>query len=189
LPKSLCTFLIVTALAAGGCTSKSPSTRPVSSTTTAPLGELLFEGEPTTSVAVNTTEVPPGVTTTALVTTPPAKPGEPEIAGWELKTPDPALVSTSTRFRATVSRLSCNSGVTGEVFPPEIVYGKFAIIVTFTVGPNTGFDCPLNQPVLFDVLLKEPIGTRNLVDGSCIAIGIEGANPRCSNHGIRFTPN
>jgi hypothetical protein len=135
LRKSLCTVLIVTALATGGCTWQefTPNHETTTPTTTiAPLGKLLFEAEPTTTVTVNTTVntaalLPPSVTTTAPVPTPPPFDHQ-EIAAWE---PYEMVTSSSVSFMAEVTRITCNTGTTGKVFPPSVTYSEFEIIVTF----------------------------------------------------------
>jgi hypothetical protein len=184
--RSICAILILTCLAASGCTTKKSSDSESSaaplSGTTAPLGELLFEGEPTTTVAVNTTAgLPLSLTTTTGVPTPPPL-GLQEIAEWE---PHELVTSSSVSFVAAVNRITCNTGRTAKVFPPTVTYSEFEVVVTFMVVSTHTFDCPGNRPVLYRVELSEPIGDRRLFDGSCLpaarqGLGEFGAIETCS---------
>jgi hypothetical protein len=100
---------------------------------------------------------------------------EKEIAEWSLA-PGESLTGASVSFVAKVTRLTCNSGATGKVFPPTVTYGDNDISVTFYVESTHTFDCPGNRPVFYTVALKESIGDRRLFDGSCRAGMRKGLN-------------
>ncbi len=116
-----------------------------------------------------------------------AKPGD--AAVWYVDEKE-RLTSTSTGFTATVSRLGCNGGVTGDVVPPDIVYGESEIVVTFWVTPKQRGDasCPGNDFVAFSVQLSEPIGVRTLVDGVCRGGGGASTTAFCSPDEVRYRP-
>lgn len=100
-----------------------------------------------------------------------AEPGVDEPGGdpavWAVA-PGKRPAPTSTTFTAAVSRLGCNSGVTGEVLEPRIEYSPSDITVTFQVAADRdGGLCPSNLPVEVQVNLTEPIGDRDLIDGQC----------------------
>jgi hypothetical protein len=88
-----------------------------------------------------------------------------EIAEWE---PYESITPSTVSFLAAVTRITCNTGVTGRVFPPAITYTEVQIVVTFEVDATHTFDCPGNRRVLYRVKLSEPIGSRRLFDGSCL---------------------
>ena len=67
-------------------------------------------------------------------------------------------------FTALVSRLGCNSGVTGEVLRPGVRFSETRVVVTFTVtADRDGGDCPSNDQVPFEVQLGQPLGERTLL--------------------------
>ena len=95
-------------------------------------------------------------------------------ATWEVslrtgaETPGP----DSTEFTALVTRQGCNSGVTGDVNDPKIVYSAEEIVVTFSVAAEPwnlvdANTCPGNERVPYLVTLDEPIRDRWIVDGGC----------------------
>ncbi len=96
-------------------------------------------------------------------------------AVWVLA-PDQDLTAETTRVTVLVMRLGCNSGVTGEVQEPDIDLRDDEVALTFSVrpGPPDSATCPGNDPVRYDVVLPEPLGQRDLVDGRC-AEGQEAA--------------
>jgi hypothetical protein len=99
---------------------------------------------------------------------PETTPAQGDPAVWVL--PDPnALTPDSREFTADVTRLACSSGVTGTVLEPTIQEDADRVVVTFTVEPRpTGSAfCNGGPPVPTVVHLKNPIGQRQLVDGSC----------------------
>ncbi|GAA5142066.1 hypothetical protein GCM10023340_04950 [Nocardioides marinquilinus] len=92
-----------------------------------------------------------------------------------------------TEVATTVSRLGCNSGVTGEVLEPDVVYGPTAIIVTFSVVADRGeATCQSNREVPVVVRLVEPIGDRELVDGRCLPGGAAETTTLCARDGRRW---
>lgn len=74
----------------------------------------------------------------------PPTPGSREASGTEMRVDGDAAVwvlgrdqsidRSSTTFTALVSRLGCNSGVTGQVLPPEIHMTESEVVVTFSVS-------------------------------------------------------
>lgn len=103
--------------------------------------------------------------------------------------PSQALDSGAMRFTALVSRLGCNSGVTGTVNPPEVRITADKLVITFTVspGPPQSADCQGNPAVPYVVELPEPLGARALVDGACDAA--EAARTAfCESGGVRRSP-
>jgi hypothetical protein len=101
-----------------------------------------------------------------------------------------AVTGSSTRFVALVTRLECNSGVTGEVAPPGVRVTDTEVVVTFAVEPRDAgaADCQGNDQVPYDVLLDEPLGGRTLVDGQCKP-GAEAATTSfCRDGGTRWEP-
>jgi hypothetical protein len=112
-----------------------------------------------------------------------------ETAVWRPMSKEPLDTST-TRFTAEVSRLACNSGVTGEVLPPKVELNKDEVIVTFTVAPQDpgGGDCQSNNWVAYPVNLNEPLGERMLIDGAC-SPGTEALGTAfCNRDGLRYRP-
>jgi hypothetical protein len=101
---------------------------------------------------------------------------EEEIAEWE---PYEVITPSSVSFMAAVRRLTCNTGITGRVFPPLITYSESEVVVTFNVESTHTFDCPGNRLVIYRVDLSEPVGNRRLVDGSCL----NGARQEVSKFG------
>ncbi|HET7690497.1 MAG TPA: hypothetical protein VFK41_08970 [Nocardioidaceae bacterium] len=101
------------------------------------------------------------------------------------------LTSSSTEFTAVVSRLACNGGVTGEVFPPQIRMTGHEVVVTFSVAPKRpgAATCQGNDWVPYKVTLDEPLGDRALSDGACQAnSGGAATTSFCLPSGTRFEP-
>ncbi|MEJ5868498.1 hypothetical protein WDV85_12205 [Pseudokineococcus sp. 5B2Z-1] len=90
------------------------------------------------------------------------------MATWVVA-PGQALEGNAASFTALVTRLGCNSGVTGEVDPPRIEETDDVVTITFTVtpGPPEAADCPSNDAVPYEVELGSPLRGRLLVDGAC----------------------
>lgn len=109
------------------------------------------------------------------------------VATWRLARGQ-AIDADATAFTAEVSRLECNSGVTGEVFAPTVVESDDRVVVTFTVAPSArrAATCQGNAPVPADVRLEAPIGDRVLVDGACEPGGGAVTTSLCSREGVRF---
>ena len=103
--------------------------------------------------------------------------------------PSQRLDPSSTGFTALVSRLACNSGVTGEVYAPKVQVGEDEIIVTFSVAPTEGAQsCPSNDLVPHRVDLGEPLGDRSLVDGQCRPGAKASTTSFCLAGSARYTP-
>jgi hypothetical protein len=109
-------------------------------------------------------------------------------ATWYLA-PSQSLDSGAMRFTALVSRLGCNSGVTGTVNPPEVRMTADKFVITFTVspGPPQSVNCQGNTGVPYLVELPEPLGARALVDGACDAAEA-GRTAFCESGGVRRSP-
>ena len=87
-----------------------------------------------------------------------------------------------------VTRLSCTSGVTGDVDTPEAAVTSAEIVITFTVSPvQTGVaSCPDNDQVEYLIELPEPLGDRQLIDGACTAT--EAVATVFCESDVRFSP-
>ena len=101
-----------------------------------------------------------------------------------------SVTDSSTRFVALVTRLECNSGVTGEVLPPAVRVTGTEVVVTFTVEPRGAgaADCQGNDQVAYDVLLDAPLGARALVDGQCLPGAEAATTSYCRQRGTRWEP-
>jgi len=101
-----------------------------------------------------------------------------------------AVTGSSTRFVARVTRLECNSGVTGEVLPPAVLVTDTEVVVTFAVEPREAgnADCQGNDQVPYDVLLDEPLIGRTLVDGQCLPGAEAATTSSCADGGTRWEP-
>jgi hypothetical protein len=111
-----------------------------------------------------------------------------DAAVWFLA-PDQDLQRSSTTFIALVSRLGCNSGVTGQVLEPEIRTSESEVVVTFSVAKQLGpADCPSNDQVPYEVDLGEPLQARALVDGQCLPGGAAATTSFCVPDATRFRP-
>lgn len=117
---------------------------------------------------------------------PPAPPaGDPAV--WSLA-PHQNLSAGSTEFTALVSRLGCNSGVTGRVLGPGVILTTTSVTVTFTVPHTDGGRCPSNDRVPIKVRLSDPLGHRALVDGQCLDTAGAARTAFCTaNHGVRWS--
>lgn len=158
-------------------------------------GTILHESGSPELVATGLAYRPPG----EAATTP--KPDEPEpsttgpshtpepgdAAVWFVDPDAPPTPSTST-FTAQVSRLGCNSGVTGKVQRPGVVFTDTEVVVAFTVEPDPdGGNCPTNDRVPYEVQLGQPIGDRVLVDGACSSGGEAATTSYCDeDRGVRW---
>lgn len=109
------------------------------------------------------------------------------IALWELA-PGHRIDADSTTVTALVTRLGCNSGVTGDVNTPEVAVTVAEIVITFTVSPmQSGVaSCPGNDQVEYLIELPEPLGARQLIDGACTAT--EAAATVFCESEVRFSP-
>ena len=80
-------------------------------------------------------------------------------------------------------------GITGEVYPPDIVIGDRDVVVTFSVAP-LDLDvrtCISNEEVPFVVNLAEPIGERRLVDGACLDGSESSSTGFCRSGPVRWS--
>ncbi|MBB5867131.1 hypothetical protein F4553_000510 [Allocatelliglobosispora scoriae] len=114
---------------------------------------------------------------------------EGDAAVWTLE-PGQSPQRSSTKFRALVTRLGCNGGVTGQVSAPRIRTSESEVVVTFTVAPKQlgAATCPGNDQVPYEVVLGEPLGGRSLVDGECLPGEQAATTSFCYPDAIRFTP-
>jgi hypothetical protein len=112
-----------------------------------------------------------------------------DAAVW-VPAPGSAIDSSSTTFRALVSRLGCNNGITGTVQTPEIVSTESEVVVTFTVaakGPGAA-NCLGNQQVAYEVDLGEPLLERPIIDGQCLPGGEAVTTSFCVPDSTRYEP-
>ena len=117
---------------------------------------------------------------------PSAVPPTGDAAMWSLVKRSRPGADTS-RFTASVSRLGCNGGVTGQVYPPSVEYEDTRIVVTFAVNPVTGLsNCQGNRSKPFEVVLAEPIGDRQLFDGQCLTGSPGEGTSFCEPDGVRW---
>lgn len=112
--------------------------------------------------------------------------GDNAPAVWELAS-ERRLDDSATSFTVLVSRLGCNSGVTGTVNSPTIVLFETEVVVTFSVSPGEPeiADCRGNDQIPYEVTLPEPLGERVLIDGACEK---GGGLVVCESRGIRYSP-
>ena len=114
--------------------------------------------------------------------------GEPAV--WYVD-PRQDMTPESTTFTALVSRMACNSGVTGNVLAPAIDAGPAEIVITFRVGPDErpgAATCQSNDEVPVEVELREPLGQRSLVDGECSQNDGAKTTGFCLPNATRFAP-
>lgn len=100
------------------------------------------------------------------------------------------LSPDSTGFTATVTRTGCSSGVQGIPAVRVIDYAASTITITLRIEPAiSGGTCEGTPGVAYRVHLKEPIGTRTLVDGACIPPGTDGLETTffCLHDGTRLS--
>lgn len=64
-----------------------------------------------------------------------ALPGDTAAASWKIA-PGEEIGPTSEQLQVLVTRVGCNSGVTGNVEEPEIEVNSDRVIVTFVVTPG-----------------------------------------------------
>lgn len=95
-------------------------------------------------------------------------PGATSPAVWELA-PEQVVDAETTTLSVLVTRVACNSGVTGTVNEPTVDRTDGELVITFTVSPGDppAADCPSNDLVEYVIELDEPVGDRVLVDGAC----------------------
>ncbi len=90
--------------------------------------------------------------------------GEPAV--WTINEEDPPTKDSQT-LRARVSSLQC--GPNTEILEPTLAFHEDEIVVTFTVAslPPGNYTCVGQGVVEHVVDLGEPIGNRDLIDGTC----------------------
>lgn len=118
-----------------------------------------------------------------------ALPGGTADASWTLA-PGQDVGPTSTQLQVLVTRVGCNSGVTGDVEAPEIEVKSDRVIVTFVVTPGEpgSADCQGNPEVPFRLTLPEPLGDRALADGQCLTNDDVASTAFCADGGLRYQP-
>ena len=111
-----------------------------------------------------------------------------DTAVWSIEGDDPPTPSTEA-FTASVSRLGCSGGRSGEVLPPDVSMKEDEIVVTFTVEslPEGAYTCQGNPSVPYLVDVGEPVGDRDLVDGACLSGGA-ATTSFCSEGAVRWSP-
>jgi hypothetical protein len=115
-------------------------------------------------------------------------PGGSAAATWAVA-PNQEISAATSNFTVLVSRLGCNSGVTGEAQQPEVQLDDGEVIITFTVRPDepSSATCPSNDQVPYDVELGEPLGDRALVDGQCLSGAEAVGTADCPTDGVRYS--
>lgn len=93
--------------------------------------------------------------------------GDPGV--WELYDAESVTPATSV-LNIGVTRLDCNSGVTGNALEPKVSYEQARILIETDVEPQRpqAATCQSNNYVRVRLELSEPIGDRQLVDASCL---------------------
>ena len=92
-------------------------------------------------------------------------------AEWTLA-PGQAIGPATSRFEALVTETACASGQSseGRIAGPDVVVAGDAVLVTFAVrepGGNTQ-TCQGSPATRVTVTLREPLGSRTLLDGSTL---------------------
>ncbi len=116
-------------------------------------------------------------------------PGDTADASWALAAGQ-AVGPTSRQLQVLVTRVGCNSGVTGEVEEPNVEVRSDRVIVTFAVTPGDprSAHCQGNPAVPFLLALPEPLGDRALVDGQCLTSDDVARTSFCTDGGLRYEP-
>ena len=89
-------------------------------------------------------------------------------AVWWVATDAIPLAPETTVIKAVLMETACASGQSpdGRVNEPVIAYGTDAVTVVITVTPRPGAqDCPGNPEFPVEITLREPLGTRAILDG------------------------
>lgn len=92
-----------------------------------------------------------------------------ELAEWTLDPDQPLPEPESTTFSALVTERACASGrpMGDRLRPPSMWFTESGLVVLFTVTPQPGgHDCQGNPSSRVIVKLPEPLGDRQLYDGS-----------------------
>lgn len=92
----------------------------------------------------------------------------------------------TTGFAVTVTRTGCSSGQQGQPLAPVINSTEAAITITFRMDPHiSSGTCEGTAGVDYRVQLREPIGKRALVDGSCRSVSGLSSTSFCLRDGVR----
>lgn len=128
-----------------------------------------------------------GVVVTSGTEATPASADPETSAVWQVGAPGDVNADSST-IAVLVTRVACNSGVTGTVDTPTVSIETDRIVVSFTVSPPVSgpATCQSNDWVPFDLDLGQPIGARVLVDGACLPGGSATGTSFCSADGVRW---
>ena len=128
------------------------------------------------------TTAPTGSSSTTAAA-PVADAGEPAV--WTINEGDPPTEESET-FRARVSQLQC--GPNTEILEPTLALHKDEVVVTFAVAslPPGIYTCEGQGVVEYLVDLGEPLGDRDLIDGTCRSDG--NATPHCIVGATRWRP-
>ena len=118
-----------------------------------------------------------------------ALPGDTADASWTLAAGQ-EVGPTSKQFEVLVTRVGCNSGVTGTVKEPEIEVKRDRVIVTFVVAPGEpgAANCQGNPEVPYLLTLPERLGSRALADGQCLTNDHYARTAFCVDGGFRHQP-
>ncbi len=94
---------------------------------------------------------------------PTAEPATWALADAAAVTPDAAMIEV------LATRLECASGVTGDLEEPVVTYSPDEIVIRIDAADNGdgAADCQGNDAVPVTVVLSEPVGDRDLIDGAC----------------------
>lgn len=106
-------------------------------------------------------------------------PGKSSVAAWEVQG---TYRPTDTELPVLVNENACASGQSaeGRIQQPDVDYRADAVVVTIRVRQrSSGEDCPGNPDTPFVLRLKEPVGSRMLLDGGQSPPG----PPRLSTNG------
>ena len=110
-----------------------------------------------------------------------------DVAVWAVA-PGSEVITESTEFTAVVTRLGCSGGVTGRVLAPRTETTVTHVIITFeaeSLAPGN-YNCLGNDAVPYSVVLDEPIGDRELVDGQCATGRPAATTAFCGDTSIRW---
>lgn len=145
---------------------------------------------PSRSIGPLATTVPTPVGSSAIELPPATVDAPGDAAVWKLESAT-EVGASSTTFTALVTRLGCSGGMTGEVLEPTIEMGETEVVVTFFVAAldsDLEQTCPDNDEVRYEVSLDEPIGQRQLLDGSCRSGGEAASTSFCAAGAARWSP-
>ncbi len=88
-------------------------------------------------------------------------------AVWRIESTDYPPSEATQTFTAWVSRAGCVGGVTERLQPPRVEANHQEVMVTFSVRPLPGGECPDTAEMAYPVDLGERLGDRALLDGGC----------------------